>query len=410
MAPVESRRGLAQRAGIAATLVLAAALVSYHVNSGEFQRASADSSLRGGLEQAPGSPASPVSAGCHGSVPVHVSSSTEKSAIITGLAEKFNQDDAARRLPDGACARIGVDSLTSGRAEQYLKVGWPTTATDPKTARPQPEPQVWLPSSSLWPALVGSGYGTSKGSIAQSPLVLAMPAVEVAALEWKEHPRTWLGLLRLFASGANWRDYQNHPEWGRFRLAQDRPQQSTSGLESLVVMAHAAANNPGDPRFVQKVQSSVTEFTDNESDLMRTLNGLSRSADPAAVERYTSGILMPEQLLFSYDRRTPDEPLVPLYPTGGTVMFDHPYIELPGLSAEVKAAADLFHRYLMTPKSQHRLELAGFRINNRGAVTARLRAIVPAAKALPPRKQLPVPSTSKLKAILAVTTSGRGRR
>ncbi|MGK5671786.1 hypothetical protein ACSNOB_02925 [Micromonospora sp. URMC 106] len=69
-----------------------------------------------------------------------VNSSTEKAALLVELAKRYNSSD--RSLDGGGCAQVRVSALNSGKATEALAAGWSGTGL--------PEPQVWLPTSSLW--------------------------------------------------------------------------------------------------------------------------------------------------------------------------------------------------------------------------------------------------------------------
>ncbi|MEK8104146.1 hypothetical protein NKG94_01600 [Micromonospora sp. M12] len=71
---------------------------------------------------------------------LQVNSSTEKAALLVDLAESYNRSD--RSIDGGGCAQVHVSALNSGKATEALATGWTHTGL--------PQPQVWLPTSSLW--------------------------------------------------------------------------------------------------------------------------------------------------------------------------------------------------------------------------------------------------------------------
>ena len=76
--------------------------------------------------------------------PLEVSVSTEKDEILADMARRYNE--ANREVQGIGCAQVSVHGLTSGTAATDLRGGWE------KAGNGLPAPQVWLPSTSLWPS------------------------------------------------------------------------------------------------------------------------------------------------------------------------------------------------------------------------------------------------------------------
>lgn len=126
---------------------------------------------------------------------LQVNSSTEKAALLVDLAERYNRSD--RSIDGGGCAQVHVSALNSGKATEALATGWTHTGL--------PQPQVWLPTSSLWTGqlrLLDQAAGREPQtpdrypSIANSPLVIAMPQPKAELLR----QRGSLGWGRSWAS------------------------------------------------------------------------------------------------------------------------------------------------------------------------------------------------------------------
>lgn len=79
---------------------------------------------------------------CESTVPLVLSSSTEKSDLLAEIAGQYNE--AGRIFGDGRCAEVEVYPLTSGAAKSALARGWQPALDG------GPQPQVWTPTSSLW--------------------------------------------------------------------------------------------------------------------------------------------------------------------------------------------------------------------------------------------------------------------
>ena len=90
-------------------------------------------------------------------VPVDMAVSSEKIALLTDLADEFNDSDASD-LGGGDCAFVRVQVKASGAAMQLLADGWP----DPDANGPQPV--VWSPAASSWGAILNQRLSASAAS------------------------------------------------------------------------------------------------------------------------------------------------------------------------------------------------------------------------------------------------------
>jgi Ca-activated chloride channel family protein len=179
-------------------------------------------------------------------VSLTVAASSEKSALMSELAGRYN---TAGRKFGGKCADVKIVSKASGAAMEALATGWDAGRDG------GPAPQVWSPASSSWVSLLrqraaSSDRGTLVGdakpaSVAQTPLVLAMPKPMAQALGWPGKQLGWSDVLGLTADPKGW-GAVGHPEWGGFRLGKTNPHFSTSGLNATVGAYFAATGRSGD--------------------------------------------------------------------------------------------------------------------------------------------------------------------
>ena len=277
-------------------------------------------------------------------VRLEVSSSTEKSELVAQLADRYN---AADRRFGGRCAQVTVHGLNSGEAMEALAGGW--ALTQPKVA----EPQVWLPTSSLWtgqlrlldkaagrPAQTPGQYP----SIANSPLVIAMPKDRGEVVQ-QRGPLGWADVLGL-SGDTGWAAF-GKPEWGRFIFGKDNPHLSTSGLAATIATYYAAVNRASDltsedlaqpavTQFVRRIEANVSHYSDDSVDLLRNLAEADAAATgdaPAtdmSADRPPGGAGLPLQPgLAQPTGSKPRVPLVAVHPKEGTFNLDHPYVVLP---------------------------------------------------------------------------------
>ncbi|WP_370615992.1 substrate-binding domain-containing protein [Mumia qirimensis] len=120
----------------------------------------------------------PAAASCSTTHQITVAAAPEIASVV---------EDAAARVGDDACASYTVESQAPALVAQSLAIG-------------EEQPDLWIPDSSLWIIRVkgqqaegAQGPATIAGSVATSPVVLALPK------EGAEPPATWLEAM----SGTN---------------------------------------------------------------------------------------------------------------------------------------------------------------------------------------------------------------
>jgi Ca-activated chloride channel family protein len=303
-------------------------------------------------------------------VPLNVTASQEKSALLTDLAKRFSDFG---ETPAGQCIKVTVVQKASGAAEEAIARGWDDKVDGPK-------PDVWSPAATSWIVLLrqhraarDAGIGLVPDqvpSLLQSPLVIAMPRPMAEALGWPQREIGWSDVLELARNPKGWGGH-GHPEWGEFRLGKTNPHISTSGLHALIGTYFAATQRSGDltasditdPQvvdFVKGVEQSVVHYGDTASTFLRH----TRAADDnGAALSYVSAIAVEEKQVIDYNRANPAPkiPLVSVYPREGTLIADHPYAILGWVDETKRAAATAFLEYLLSSDVQRTFLEAGFR-------------------------------------------------
>lgn len=335
-----------------------------------------------------------------GCVDLLIAASSEKAGLLGEMADSYAREN---RRYDGGCANVRVVSKASGGAMDALAAGW-------DERRDGPTPQVWSPAASSWVSLLRDratdrGVTVADGpqpSIAQTPLVLAMPRPLAEALGWPGKPLGWTDVLNLTKDPRGWGSV-GHPEWGRFRLGKTNPHFSTSGLNATVGAYFAATGRSSDltesdlknPRvlaFVKGVESGVVHYGDT------TLTFLSNLADAdrrGLGQSYISAVAVEEKSVYDYNTGNPTGdpkligkgakpkvPLVAIYPKEGTLLSDSPYVVLSTASAEQQKAAADFLAYVREPAQQKRFTDAAFRTfdGKGGAAISTANGMLPDAK------------------------------
>ena len=320
-------------------------------------------------------------------VPVDMAVSSEKIALLSDLADEFNDSDASN-LGGGDCAFVRVQVKASGAAMQLLTDGW----ADPDASGPQPV--VWSPAASSWGAILNQrlsdrgepAMATDAEPFMLTPLVIAMPEPMAEALGYPETPIGYADILRLANDPAGWGAF-GHPEWGPFRLGKTNPNFSTSALSSTIAQYYAATgktadlsledlNRPEVQQFARGVESAVVHYGDIT---MTFLNNWFRNDVRDTALTYASAVAVEEKSVIDYNKGNPDGvlspgeearepriPLVAIYPKEGTLYSDNPFIVLdaPWVTDEAREGARAFEEFIKRPEAQRRVLEFGFRPGN----------------------------------------------
>ena len=317
-----------------------------------------------------------------GCISVALAASSEKAELLKGMAAEYRASNAE---VDGTCVAIDVFSKASGGAALALARGW--QESDGK------RPDVWSPASSSWPVLLKQRATAAAGgaklvpddlpSLAQTPLVIAMPKPMAEKLGWPAKALGWEDIIALSKDPAGWGKY-GEPLWGAFRLGKTNPNFSTSGLNATIGTYFAAtglssdltAEDVADPKtleYVKSVEASVVHYGDTT---LTFLGNLQKADDRGQGLTYISAVTIEEKSVWDYNQGNPSgdpktlgkhapptTPLVAIYPKEGTLVSDNPYVVLNAewVDEAKRKAADGFLKFVQLPEQQKKFEGAAFR-------------------------------------------------
>jgi len=356
-----------------------------------------------------------------GAVEVVVSSSPEKVTLLTDLAKRFNSET---HTVGGKPVYVTVQKTSSGTGADALVDDWPDSVG-------QARPTVFAPSASIWGAVVNERR-TQAGKaqivprqarpVMLTPVVIAMPEPMAKALGWPDTPIGWADILALAQDPQGWAKY-GHPEWGRFKLGKTDPHISTTGFNTVIAEAYAAAGkqrdltlaeatSPQTQQFLAGVESSVVHYGDTT---LTFLENLQRADERGAATSYISAVAVEEVSVIDYNQGdpnntlppgqagpTPKTPLVAVYPKEGTLWSDNPLfvLDAPWVSDEQRQGAHMFEEFVTSADHQRDVLQYGFRPGNPdvglGSPIDTANGVDPSQ----PRTILPVPPGDVLTALL----------
>jgi ABC-type Fe3+ transport system substrate-binding protein len=292
-------------------------------------------------------------------VEIGIAFGTEKQRWLEWAAAEFAKTDDGRR--------IKVDLLPMGSLEGAQKV----LADDARI-------HVWSPASALykdvfvqdWQVKHGGNPIVREENLALSPMVVVMWAERHAAFVKKYGAVSFKTLAQALAEPSGWQGIAGKPEWGLFKLGHTHPNQSNSGLMTLVLMAydfHGKSRglalqdilDPGFQTWAQGVEKGVSGLAHSTGDMMREMVLKGPSAYDALVVYEAVAI----DYLKNAEGRWGE--LRVAYPQRN-MWSENPYyvLDVPWSKPEQRQAAGRFLDFLLSEPIQKQSLVHGFRPGN----------------------------------------------
>jgi len=291
--------------------------------------------------------------------------SSEKQAWIDDVVPDFNKQHIS--ACDGPIT-VKATPVGSGTSMQEIADG-------------TIQPDIWSPAGSVWLTLLNSQWvkkhgsdivatgATDSPSLVTSPVVIAMWKPEAEALGWPNKAIGWSDIVALSTNPRGWAAY-GHPEFGDFKFGHTRPDDSNSGLDSIIAENYAAVGklrelsladvtNPTTQDFVANVESSIIHYGDS--------TGFFANEMFTQGPNYLSATVMYESLVVQANEGQLYPhlayPVVAIYPKEGTFYSDHPYtiLQASWVTPAKRAAALAFRNFLLAPAQQKKALQYGFR-------------------------------------------------
>ncbi|HZD70372.1 MAG TPA: substrate-binding domain-containing protein, partial [Actinomycetes bacterium] len=307
----------------------------------------------GGVIQSPADPC-----GVPTELPVVTSPTNE--ALWRQLGDMFTDN---LKGPGGRCraGNVTVFSVpSSSDVTDAIAAGWSSDSV----SRYGPEPSVWIPDSGAEVNRVNERLAGQElhplGSVATSPLVLAMPPSD-AARAGLGRSSTWTAI----------RDVGQPADNPRVRIARSDPTSTATALLGTVGL-YSTVRDTDDRRAIEQMLAPVVG--DDESGGLCTIGQRDRNSVLGGGEP-PGAVITSERLMVARNRGKlggscggqtfgPDDGLEAIYPSDRTPFLDYPYMLLKAAfeDDERKELALEFFRFLRSdPEARKMLCEAGFR-------------------------------------------------
>ncbi|MEU6377404.1 substrate-binding and VWA domain-containing protein [Streptomyces sp. NPDC046909] len=276
-------------------------------------------------------------------VDLKLAASPDMAPALRAAAERARDDSLTS---DGRCVDVEVTAQDSYKLADTLLAGGKTDV------------QVWVPDSEVWIERVsGSTKATEvtpAGSVASSPVGVAMVPAAAKSLGWPKKTYSWIELV-----GAGMQD-------DSLKLGGADPSRSATGLLALTQLAAGAGKIKGGETQAAAMMKTLSQRTsDSDTQVLDTLPRDSSGTEQGNPKR-NQALILSEQAAFAYNDSADGDGLDLFYPKDGSPRLDYPYalVDQAGLSTDESRAALRFVNYLRKPEQQRLLEKYGFRTSD----------------------------------------------
>ncbi|MGI5164461.1 VWA domain-containing protein [Spirillospora sp. CA-253888] len=281
-----------------------------------------------------------------------VAAAPDIEPAVVKAAGRFND---AKHNVGGKCVKANVSRSEPSAVATLLSGQGVPSGGDQR-------PDVWIPDSSLWTSLVrGSPKGrdavqTTKTSVASSPIVVGLPRTLAGQLKQQGITATpsWDNLLKAaggVAGGGVTKNQMIPPN--AVRLLVPEPTRNAAGMGSLMITSALLTNDPARESIFTGIVRTVRESTvpTQQAQFAQFRQGRT-GRQPVS--------LSSEQALYTYNKRSPQEPAVALYPREGTLLMDYPFA-VTNADADKQKAARLLEQAMNTETTRNDVRELGFR-------------------------------------------------
>ena len=206
-------------------------------------------------------------------------------------------------------------------------------------------PDVWIADSTTWltrlRAAVPGFTVAEQGSVALSPVVMAMPEPVAKRIGWPGKKLRYGDLVDELTNSTS------------LRAGTVEPTRDAVGLSGLLALNAAAG--PALPGVLHALAAGRSALRAN------VLEDFPQDDQPATIAGALGLTPLTEQDVISYNGNSPAVPLAAVYASPAPLAMDYPFIVMPGAEAAQTNAARSLYQALRAQPATDRLGRAGFR-------------------------------------------------
>ena len=276
---------------------------------------------------------------------------TASPDIAPALTAAAKQARRSNITSDGRCVAVTVTARDSYKVADAIAAGR------------KPDAQLWVPDSELWIDRITADNGpidvTPVGTVASTPIGVAMVPAAAKSLGWPKKTYSWVDLV-----GAAMRDRS-------LGLGAADPARSATGLLALTRLSTAAAGlKDGGTQAAAMMKTLSQRTSDSDSQVVETLPRDSSGTELGNPKR-NQALVLSEQAAYAYNSSAAGGGSVDMfYPKDGSPRLDYPFATVDELSTDESRAALRFVNYLRQPAQLRLLQKYGFRTSDEEAPEA----------------------------------------
>ncbi|MEU7906698.1 VWA domain-containing protein [Actinoplanes sp. NPDC049118] len=287
-------------------------------------------------------------AGCSGQIKLTVAAATEIAPAVEQAAQQWTSGGAN---VNGTCVAVNVSGVNPATTASAVAAKHGVSLTGIGSGgKSSVLPDVWIADSSTWLLRLrseASGFVPTDGkSVAQSPVVIAMPEPIAQQVGWPDKKLTWKDLLQKMTTGNS------------LRTGIVDPTRDSAGLAGLLALGGAAGGGPeAKATQVGALRALAAGSSSLRDDLMQKFP---RSLDAADLASAVSAAPLSEEDVIAYNAERPQVKLAALY-LEPTPPLDYPFAVMPEVDLTKSAAATGLREALQQPGFKNLLASAGLR-------------------------------------------------
>jgi Ca-activated chloride channel family protein len=285
---------------------------------------------------------------CSGQVRLDVTAATEIAGAVQTAANEWTKREDAQ--VGGVCIKVNVAAAEPAGAAAVIAARHGVTLPGVTAAKGKGVvPDVWIPDSSTWLLRVSReapGFvPTDTAPVAESPVVLAMPAPIAQQLGWPAKQLKWKDLLGQLTASKS------------LRPGIVDPTRDSAGLTGLLALGGAAGNDvDGVTQKVRALRQLAANTSSLRADLVEKF--------PRTAEEVTTGLSaapLSEEDVLAYNANKPPIPLAALYLDPAPPALNYPFAVMPEVDPQKSEAAAKLHQELRGSTFLNALATAGLR-------------------------------------------------